>query len=61
MRKGYATLITEGGVKQTVSAKRRSERPQGGWGQGKVVGWDRKAVKWYTYLRTDRGPIGIWK
>ena len=60
-REGYATLITEGGVKQTVSAKRREERSQRGWGQGKVVGWDRKAVTWYTYLRTDRGPIRIWK
>ena len=26
-----------------------------------MVGWNRGAATWYTYLRTDRGPIGVWK
>ena len=43
------TLITEGGVEQRVSACRREERQQAGWGLGKIPKWGR-----YTYLRTDR-------
>ncbi len=27
----------------------------------KVAGWERRAATWYTYLRTDRGPVGKWK
>ena len=57
---GY-NLITEGGVRQKVSAQRREERTQSGWGLGKVPGWGRRAATWYTYMRTDRGPVGKWK
>ena len=55
------TLITEGGVKQRVSAYRKEERQQMGWGLGKVPKWERRATTWYTYLRTDRGSVGKWK
>ena len=55
------TLITEGGVRQKVSGQRREERAQSGWGLGKVSGWGRRAATWYTYMRTDRGPVGKWK
>ena len=55
------TLITEGGVKQKVAAQRREERCQKRWGMGKIPGWGRRAIAWYTYMRTDRGPVGIWK
>ena len=37
-------------------SQRREERQQTGWGLGRVSGWG-----WYTYLRTDRGPLGKWK
>ena len=30
-------------------------------GPGKVPGWERRAATWYTYMRTDRGPVGRWK
>ena len=55
------TLITEGGFKQKVTAQRREERSQKGWGLGKIPGWERRAATWYTYMRTDRGPVGKWK
>ena len=54
-------LITEGGVRKKVSAQRREERTQSGWGLGKVPGWGRRAATWFTYMRTDREPVGIWK
>ena len=57
----HTALITEGGVRQGVSALRREERTQSGWGLGKVAGWDGRAATWYTYMRTDRGPVGKWK
>ena len=28
---------------------------------GKIPGWGRRAATWYTYMRTDRGPVGKWK
>ena len=55
------TLVTEGGVRQKVSAQRREERQQAGWGLGMVARWGRRATTWYTYLRTDRGLVGKWK
>ena len=55
------TLITEGGVKPRVSACRKEEREQVGWGLGKIPKWGRRATTWYTHLRTDRGPVGKWK
>ena len=55
------TLITEGGVKQGVSARRREETQQVGWGLGKIPKWGRRTTTWYTYLRTDRGPIRKWE
>ena len=54
-------LVTEGGVRQAVSAKRQEERRQTGWGLGWIPRWERRAATWYTYLRTDRGPVGKWR
>ena len=54
-------LTTEGGVRQRVSANRQAERQQAGWGLGRVPKWGRRAATWYTYLRTDRGPVGKCK
>ena len=61
MRAESKILKTEGGVKQRVSACRREERQQAGWGLEKIPKWGRRATTWYTYLRTDRGPVGKWK
>lgn len=58
---GSKVLVTEGGVKQDVTDRRKGERQQEGWGWGKVPLWGRRAATWYTYLRTDRGPVGKWK
>ena len=41
----HTILITEGGVKQRVSALRREERTQSRWSLGKVAVWDRRAEK----------------
>ncbi len=60
-RTGRMTLVTEGGVRQGVSAQRQGERQQTGWGLGMIPRWGRRAATWYTYLRTDRGPVGKWK
>ena len=38
------TLITEGGVKQRVSAYRKEKRQQMGWGLGKIPKWERRAT-----------------
>ena len=54
-------LVTGRGVKQSVSASRREERIQAGWGLGRIPKWGRQATTWYTYLRTDRGPVGKWR
>ena len=32
-----------------------------GWGLGRIPKWERRATTWYTYLRTDRGPVVKWK
>ena len=54
-------LVTERGVKQKVSEQQRKERSQIGWGLGKILGWGRRAATWYTYMKTDREPVGNWK
>ena len=51
-------LVTEGEIKQDISARRKEERQQAGWGLGRIPLWGRRAVTWYTYLRKDRGPVG---
>ena len=57
-RREETILVTEGGVRQGVSENRQAERQQTGWGLGKVPRWRRGAATWYTYLKTDRGPVG---
>ena len=49
------------GVKQRVLAQRQEERQQTRWGLGKITRGGRRAVTWYTFLRTDRGPVWKWK
>ncbi len=55
------TLVTEGGIKQKVSVQWREERSQKGRGLGKIPGWERRAATWYTYIRTNREPVGKLK
>ena len=51
--------VTEGGIKQAVSAGRKAEREQDGWGKDRVVRWSRWACTLYSYLR--QGSIRVWK
>ena len=36
-------ILTERGIRQQLTARRKAERSQVGWGGGRVVGWSRRA------------------
>ena len=52
--------LTEGGIKQQLTAKRKAERAQVGWGKGRVAGWSRRAATRYTHCRTGKGNSRGW-
>ena len=47
----FPTLATEGGLKQWMVGVRKSEREAIGFGQGKKIGWGRKAFTNYIQER----------
>ena len=53
-------VLTEGGIKQQLTAKRKVERAQAGWGKGKVAGWSWRAATRYTHCRTGKGNLRGW-
>ena len=42
----------EGGIKAVWQEIRRNERKVEGFGQGRVIGWNRDSVTAYSHLRT---------
>ena len=53
-------VLTEGGIKQQLTAKRKAERAQVGWGKRRVAGWSWRAATRYTYCRTGKGNLRGW-
>jgi len=53
-------VLTEGGIKQQLVARRKAERAQVGWGKGRVAGWSRRAATRYTHCRTGKGNLRGW-
>ena len=53
-------VLTEGGIKQQLTAQRKKERAQVGWGKGRVARWGRRAATKYTHCRTGKGNLRGW-
>ena len=53
-------VLTEGGIKQQLTARRKTERVQVGWGGGRVARWGRRAATRYTHCRTGKGNLRGW-
>ncbi|KAF8474092.1 ribonuclease H-like domain-containing protein [Kalaharituber pfeilii] len=51
----YGGQATEGGLHQELVRKRQEEREGGGFGKGKFVKSNRRALIKYTWLRTGKG------
>ena len=50
-------VLTEGGIKQHLTVKRKAECAQVGWGKGQVAEWSWRAATRYTYCRTSKGNL----
>ena len=53
-------VLTEGGIKQQLTARRKAERAHVGWGKGRVAGWSRRAATRYIHCRTGKGNLRGW-
>ena len=51
---------TEGGIRRVTKEARAQERAVAGFGRGKAVGWKRRALAAYTWMRTGKGPQREW-
>ena len=60
---GQKPTVTEGGLKQWTKEIRRAARGQDtpGYGQGRIMGWNRRAVSTFSQLRTGKGNLRAWK
>src|SRR5258706_14779039 len=47
-------VLTEGGIKQQLTARRKSERAQAGWGKGRVAGRERGGGNRCNHIRKDK-------
>lgn len=54
------TTATQEGLRAHHKALRRDYRAQATLGLGSRVGWHRKALSAYTWMRTNRGPQREW-
>ena len=50
-------ILIKGGIRQQLTARRKAERAQVGWGGGRVVGWSRRAATRYTHCRTGKEKL----
>lgn len=55
------TYITEGGLKQAWTERRKAEREVKGTGMGRILRWNRKALLNYTQCRAGKGRLGMWR
>ncbi|KAF8416447.1 hypothetical protein EV426DRAFT_686075 [Tirmania nivea] len=54
-------IITEGGIRQWYKEMCRRERKVFGYGLGRVVRWNRRAVVNYSRCRSGKGDFAVWK
>ena len=57
---GERGIVTEGGVRQASRAARVEARSVTTYGKGRLVGWRRRALSAYTWMRTGKGPQREW-
>jgi len=55
------TAITEGGLDQVWTRKRKAEREVKGGGVGRTLRWNRKALLNYTQCKTSKEKLGVWR
>ena len=57
---GTGGTATEGGIRQLTKAARAESRSAPTYGKGRRVGWKRRALAAYTWMRTGKGPQLQW-
>ena len=57
---GDSGTATEGGIRQVTKASRAECRAAPSYGQGKCIGWKRRALATYTWMRMGKGPQAQW-
>ena len=57
---GDPGIATEGGIRQLTKASRAECRAAPSFGKGRRVGWKRRALAAYTWMRTGKGPQAQW-